>query len=377
MLIIRGTKKLRDRMKQAPAAAVNDESTTALGDWFATALFWKPQAALLVNTRTMIPVFTPLAPASKLLDRVPEAIAEVLRAHGVSETTIARELAEMSEVRIAPTNDRQIVGVMNEFAFQGEGAWGPHDPDLFSMSMRLSELILGPLTNRQDTPADELAAFFDNDADVFALPTANETIAPSDRRVHQLKVTLRGATPPIWRRVVVDGSETLSHLHAVIQAAFGWWDEHLHDFDIDGDRYGIPDEDDWTPVKDEHRVSIDQAIGKGARKIRYLYDFGDNWDHDIVVEKTTSADGLATVPDCIGGRRACPPEDCGGLWGYRELLDILADPSHPEHDERLQWTGGPVDPNAFDPTEFAENLRLQASIGQQALSGLSNSDELT
>ena len=346
-------------MNKAPSASPDDESSTALGDWFATALFWKPQAALLVNTRTMIPVFTPLAPAGKLLDRAPEAIAAVLRAHGVPADAIAAELKEMSEVRIAPTNDRQIVGVMNEFVFQAEGAWGAYDPDLFSMSMRLSDLILGPLMNRHGTPADELAACFRDDADVITLPTTNKPVAtPAGRRVHQLKMTLRGSTPPIWRRIVLDGGETLAHLHAVIQAAFGWWDCHLHDFDIDGVRYGIPD-DDWTPVKDERRVNIDQAIGNGARKIRYLYDFGDNWDHDIVVEKTTSAGGVATVPDCIGGRRACPPEDCGGLWGYSELLDILADPTHPEHEERLEWAGGPIDPNAFDPADFADNLHQQ------------------
>lgn len=359
MLIIRGTKKLRDRMKQAPAASIDDESTTALGDWFATALFWKPQAALLVNTRTMIPVFTPLAPAGKLLDRASDAIAEVLRAHGVPGAKITAELAEMSEVRIAPTNNRQMTGVMNEFAFQGEGVWGPHDPDLFAMSMRLSELILGPLMDRHGTPADELAAFFATDADVVALPIANRPTQTTTRRVHQLKVTLRGSKPPIWRRVLVDGGETLAHLHTVIQAAFGWWNYHLHDFDIDGVRYGVPDEDDWTPVKDERRVSIDQAIGGGARKIRYLYDFGDNWDHDIVVENTSSASEVATIPDGIDGRRACPPEDCGGLWGYRDLLDILADPTHPEHEERLEWTGGPVDPNAFDPADFADNLHQQ------------------
>ena len=375
MLIVRGTKKLRDRMRMAPSASADDESTTALGDWFATALFWRPQAALLVNSRTMIPVLTLLAPAGKLPDRVPDAIADVLRAHSVPDDAIAAELNEMSDVRIAPTNDRQIVGVMNEFAFHCEGVWGPHDPDLFSMSMQLSELILGPLMKRHGTPADELAAFFGNDADVIALPTAPATITPPARRVHQLKVTLRGTTPPIWRRIVVDGGETLSHLHAVIQAAFGWYDAHLHDFDIDGDRYGIPDEDDWTPVKDERRVSIDQAIGDGHRKIRYTYDFGDNWDHDIVVEKTTSACDVANAPDCIGGRRACPPEDCGGPWGYRELLDILNDPTHPEHDERLEWTGGPIDPDTFDPTAFAENLRLQQTIGHQALADLIHFDD--
>jgi len=375
MLIVRGTKKLRDRMKKAPAASTDDESTTTLGDWFATALFWKPQVALLVNSRTMIPVFTPLAPAGKLLDRAPEAIADVLRAHGVPGDAIASELEEMYEVRVAPTNDRQVVGVMNEFAFQGEGVWGPYDPDLFLMSMRLSELILGPLMNRHGTPADELAAFFGKDADVITLPTANTAATPPTRRVHQLKVTLRGTNPPIWRRIVIDGGETLSHLHSVIQAAFGWYDAHLHDFEIDGVRYGISDEDDWAPVKDERRVSIDQAIGDGHSKIRYSYDFGDDWDHDISIEKTLLSDDVARVPDCVGGRRACPPEDCGGPWGYRELLEILGDPTHREHGERLEWAGGPIDPDAFDPEDFADNLRLQQTIGRESLAGLLHFDD--
>ncbi|MFN3256517.1 MAG: plasmid pRiA4b ORF-3 family protein [Ilumatobacter sp.] len=384
MLIVRGTKKLRDRMKAAPVALPDDESTTVLGDWFATALFWKPQAALLVNTRTMIPVFTPLAPAGKLLDRAPAAIAEVLRAHGVAESVIEAELAEMSEVRLAATNDRQLLGVMNEFAFQGEGVWGPHDPDLFQMSMRLSELILGPLMKRHGTPADELAALFRPSADVISLPTATVNAAPTTPRVHQLKVTLRGTKPPIWRRVLVDGGQTLDHLHSVIQAAFGWWDSHLHEFQIDGTNYAIPDEDDWTPVRDERRVSIDQAL-LGARSIRYLYDFGDNWDHDIVIERTTRPDPDAgsdadagsdvTVPDCIDGRRACPPEDCGGTWGYRELLTILADPTHPDHSERREWIGGPFDPDAFDRNDFTENLRLQQTIGRLAFDDLFTLDD--
>ncbi len=102
--------------------------------------------------------------------------------------------------------------------------------------MRLSGLILGSLMSRHDTPSDELAAFFRDDADVITLPTTTATSTPQTRRVHQLKVTLRSTTPPIWRRVVVDGGETLDHLHAVIQATFGWWDAHLHDFEFGGVR---------------------------------------------------------------------------------------------------------------------------------------------
>lgn len=367
MLIVRGTKKLRDRMKLTPVAALEDESTTSLGDWFATALFWKPQVALLVNTRTMIPVFTPLAPAGKLLDRVPEAIADVLREHGLPDEVVDAEIAEMDTVRLAPTNDRRLLGVMNEFVFQAEGVWGTNDPDLLAMSVRLADVLLGPLMKHgHGTPADELAAHFATDAKVVQFPTTQRSaratrFAPDRGQVHQLEVTITGTKPPIWRRIVVDGGQTLDHLHEVIQAAFGWWNSHLHEFRIDGIDYGIPHEDDWTPVKDERRVSVDQALA-GARRINYVYDFGDNWEHRIIVERTFQVDDPdrpTTIPDRLDGRRACPPEDSGGPWGYADLLATLDDPSHPDHADRLEWHGCAIDADAFDPGDFVENLRLQ------------------
>ena len=318
MLMVRGTKKLRDRLRSAPRADEADESTTMLGDWFVNALFWKPQVALFVNARTMLPVFVPLAPAATLLDRAPSMIVAVLRAHGMPTELINAEVAAMADVRLGPTNDRQVVGVMTEFAFQSEQFAPRTDEEMFSLSMTMSELILGPLMNRHSTPASELAALFGPDADVIEFPhraEAGRADSTDPGVVHQLKITLRGIRPPVWRRVVVAGGETLHHLHDVIQAAFGWYDSHLHEFDIDGERYGIPHEEDWTPVRDERRVSIDQI--SGAAKVRYIYDFGDNWEHDIVVEKTFPADQTPIVPDCIEGRRACPPEDVGGVRGLR------------------------------------------------------------
>lgn len=118
MLVVRGTKKLRDRLRGAPVAD-QEASTTELGDWFATALFWRPQVALLVNARTFVPVFVELAPAATLLDRAPAAIEAVLRHHGAGDAFLTVEREAMAEVRIAPTNDRSVLGVMNEFAFLG------------------------------------------------------------------------------------------------------------------------------------------------------------------------------------------------------------------------------------------------------------------
>lgn len=175
--------------------------------------------------------------------------------------------------------------------------------------------------------------------------------------VHQLKMTLRGIKPPVWRRVLVSSDATLAEVHAVIQSAFGWWDYHLHEFEIDGVRYGMDEGDGWgDPPRDEEATRLGQVAPVTAR-FSYTYDFGDYWEHTIEVEKVLPVDADETYPACTGGRRACPPEDCGGPWGYADLLAALADPNHPDHDEKLEWVGGPFDPAQFDPAEFEQNLK--------------------
>jgi hypothetical protein len=393
MLVVRGTKKLRGRVR-APAAAVGDTSTTILGDWFANALFWKPQVALLVNERTLLPLYMPLAPAATLLDRVPDAIASLLRRHGVDDEAIASELAAMADTRIAPTDNRSVVGVMNEFAAHGELVLGRHVHDLEDLSLWMSEMILRPLEKGAGSPDRELAAVLgaggphqlpsnviqfpgtyrpepepEVDAEVDAETKAERAQPGSGRpapgepepgqvRVYQLKITLQGIKPPVWRRVLVDATSSLDHVHEVIQAAFGWWSYHLHEFEIGGTRYGVPDPDDhWdVPNVDEGFIRLD-AVAEAGSSFTYLYDFGDGWDHRVVVEKVLTVPIDTPLPSCIGGRRACPPEDCGGPWGYRDLLAILADPAHPERRQRAEWVGRPFDPEAFDPAEFAHNLR--------------------
>lgn len=363
VLVIRGTKKLRERVKRS-SVADGEESTTALGDWFANALFWRRQVALLVNSRTLLPVFMELAPAATLLERAPAAIESVLHRHGLDEAFLAAERNAMGEVRIAPTNDRRVVGVMNEFAFHGEWLWKEGQHDLEALSLRMSSLIIGKLD--EGSPDRALAAVMGGIeplATVIAFPgertaPVESPRAPATGNVFQLNVTLLDTKPPIWRRVLVDGASTLDHLHEVIQAAFGWWNYHLHEFEVGRTRYGVPDPDeDWgDPPRDERRTRLDSIAGEGS-SFRYTYDFGDGWDHKITVEKVLPADSAPTLPACIDGRRACPPEDCGGTWGYRELLEILASPAHPEHDERREWIGRPFDPEAFDPSEFEDNLR--------------------
>ncbi|MBA2432718.1 MAG: plasmid pRiA4b ORF-3 family protein [Chthoniobacterales bacterium] len=171
--------------------------------------------------------------------------------------------------------------------------------------------------------------------------------------VLSLKVTLRGLKPPIWRRLLVASTMTLGDLHAAIQAAMGWHDSHLHLFDIGGEQYGNRDIVD--DVADEDRVTLGRLTRSGIARFTYIYDFGDDWEHAIFIEKRVPAVEGQAYPVCIAGKRNCPPEDCGGVGGYDELLAILADPSHPEHAERTDWIDEEFDPNEFD-LELANTL---------------------
>jgi hypothetical protein len=155
---------------------------------------------------------------------------------------------------------------------------------------------------------------------------------------------------------VPDG--TLADLHEYLQAAFGWWNYHLHQFAIDGERYGPPARDDMDfglEMIDETEVPLSQLIPKSGRKSRWLYeyDFGDGWRHEILFEGFAPADPEAKYPQCVEGERACPPEDCGGPWGY---ADYLADPHHERHEELLAWRG-PFDPEAFDAKQATRAMR--------------------
>lgn len=178
----------------------------------------------------------------------------------------------------------------------------------------------------------------------MARPNGSSTI------VAQLKITLLGIRPPVWRRVQVPAAITLPRLHRIIQAVMGWQDYHLHAYRIEGVEYGEPDPDEMydDDVTDERRVRLDRVLHATVQRFRYDYDFGDGWEHEIVVEKTLPAERGTPYPRLIAGRRACPPEDVGGPWGYREFLKAIADPSHDQHNEMLEWAGGTFDPEEFD-----------------------------
>src|SRR5262245_56149608 len=178
------------------------------------------------------------------------------------------------------------------------------------------------------------------------MPTPGR-ITPKSK-IFQLKIALAGIRPPVWRRVLVPGEMTLADLHDVVQVAMGWTDTHLHEFEIGDARYGAPDPDwDRDDVKDDARAKLFRLAAAGSR-FRYTYDFGDDWRHDITVEKVLTPEAGTRYPTCSAGRRACPPEDVGGPWGYPEFLAAVDDPSHPDHNHWAEWIGGSFDPERFD-----------------------------
>ena len=176
-------------------------------------------------------------------------------------------------------------------------------------------------------------------------------------RVYQFKIVLKGIEPPIWRRIQVPDYYTFWDLHVAIQDAMGWLDYHLHAFEITNpatlkrDTIGIPDEDwqDVFPTLAGWQIPVDMYLAPDNRVMDYLYDFGDSWEHTVTLEKVLPRDRSVRYPVCLAGKRRCPPEDCGGIYGYEDMLRILADPGDEEYESTLTWVGGSYDPEAFDP----------------------------
>lgn len=170
--------------------------------------------------------------------------------------------------------------------------------------------------------------------------------------VYRLRVELLEIKPLIWRRLIVPADIKLPKFHQCLQLAMGWTNSHLHQFKVGDTRYGVPDPD-WSELEmlDERGVRLCDLIGAAQREIVYEYDFGDGWEHRIVLEQADPPNEFMSYPLCTAGERACPPEDVGGVPGYEEFLKIIGNPKHKEHRQSLLWAGG----GAFDPEGFDLN----------------------
>ncbi|MCK6580506.1 MAG: plasmid pRiA4b ORF-3 family protein [Anaerolineae bacterium] len=191
----------------------------------------------------------------------------------------------------------------------------------------------------------------------------SKTTAP----VFQIKITLRDSQPPIWRRVLVSSETKLSQLHDIIQTAMGWKNSHLHKFTIGVvtfSAYYEPGNLEELVAVDERYVKLLQLVapfrpfhGDFHFAFEYEYDFGDGWMHDVVFEDVLDPDPTRKVPLCVGGERACPPEDVGGIYGYETFVEAIKNPDHPEHETYTEWMGREFDPTVFDVNAVNEALR--------------------
>jgi hypothetical protein len=179
--------------------------------------------------------------------------------------------------------------------------------------------------------------------------------------IAHLRIELDDVEPAVLRRVLVPVTIRLDRLHLVLQAAMGWTNSHLYEIRARDVGWGVPDPNFGDGPLDASKARLNDVLEDvGARSLKYLYDFGDGWEHSIRIERITNAVPRTTYPCLVEATGRCPPEDVGGPWGYREFLDAIADPDHDEHAERLEWIGGSFDPATVDVQGLAKAVETLA-----------------
>ncbi len=179
-------------------------------------------------------------------------------------------------------------------------------------------------------------------------------------KVYQIQISITNLKPEIWRKILVQPNLSLANFHMTIQIVMGWHNSHLHQFIKDRTFYTKKMEDDmtWGDLNnvDYKGLKISDLLKNENDKIDYEYDFGDSWHHDVVLEKILDASEKTKYPICIDGKLACPPEDCGGIWGYSDILKVLNNPRHKDYAALLDWLDGEFDPNYFNIEKTNLNL---------------------
>jgi len=182
-------------------------------------------------------------------------------------------------------------------------------------------------------------------------------------KIYQIQIALKRSKPKIWRRVLVPSDLLLSDFHKIIQTTMGWTNSHLHQFIHNNTFYSrkMQDDDFWDEFDnvDYSKIKLSKLLKKEKDSIVYEYDFGDGWEHNIVLEKIQTATDNPILPVCLAGKNNCPPEDCGGTWGYESILEIIKDPTHEEYEELLEWLGDGFDPTYFNKEEVNELLKKE------------------
>lgn len=183
--------------------------------------------------------------------------------------------------------------------------------------------------------------------------------------IYQIKISLKGSKPKIWRRVLIFPNVLLSDFHIIIQKVMGWENYHLHQFIHQKKYYCDEDHDDFWGFGDTNinykkkKIKVFDLLKTEKDKMIYEYDFGDSWEHDIVLEKILLVEDTINYPICIAGKMNCPPEDCGGIWGYVDMLEALKNPESKEHEGFVEWIGADFDPKYFNIDEINQLLRFK------------------
>ena len=178
------------------------------------------------------------------------------------------------------------------------------------------------------------------------MPTGEWGSRSMGKEIIQMKISLDGIRPQIWRRFIVESSISLEKLHEIIQIVMGWDNCHLYSFSIGGD-------------ETSKKMTLKDLGLREKGMIGYVYDFGDNWEHTIIVEKITSSDKKIETPRCIAGARNCPPEDCGSVPGYEDVVEAMKKPKSRKAREYIEWFGDIYSPVRFDISEINNNLKEQ------------------
>ena len=181
------------------------------------------------------------------------------------------------------------------------------------------------------------------------------------KKIYQIQIVLKGSKPKIWRRILVPSDLLLPDFHEIIQTTMGWGNYHLHQFIKDRIFYTqkMDNDDFWDDMDnvDYSKTKISDLLKKEKDRITYEYDFGDSWEHVIILEKIEKSGLDKTIPTCLTGKNNCPPEDCGGIWGYSDMLQIVKNPDHEEYEEYVEWLGEEFDPKYFNKNEINEMLK--------------------
>lgn len=235
--------------------------------------------------------------------------------------------------------------------------------------VRVPKHLWGSLKTVFEKSSDDYGEFYGlpGGGEEQQIELRRNTTPAKSTTVLELRIALRDLTPPIWRTVLVPNGARLSHLHYIIQSAFGWDGGHLHEFQAGGRNGTTYSSGDFeaSPYTDknveERTVALSDVFKRKGSKLEYTYDFGDNWRHLITLENILPLKDAGAVPRCLDGARMAPEDDCGGIWGWLELLEAIKDPAHPAHEDRMDWMGleegETLDPEKFDIKAINKRLR--------------------